>query len=119
MEQVAYRVHAFTRRGLLRVSGAVPRKGRAMTTYEGAQELRAPLALFPYEDVRGFFRMLDSGMRDLFLSDLAHEIRPLRAARLGGAAVPGRRRHHPAGSRPVRREVTPRPSCRTGPLRSC
>jgi hypothetical protein len=71
VEQMAYRVHAFTARGLLRVSGTVPRKGRPMTLYEGPQELRAPLALLPYEDVRGFFALVDAGLRDVFLSNLA------------------------------------------------
>lgn len=71
VEQMAYRVRAFTQRGLLRVAGTVPRKGRAMTLYEAAAELRAPLELLPYEDLRSFFALVDAGMRDVFLSSLA------------------------------------------------
>jgi hypothetical protein len=71
VEQLAYRVHGLNRKGLLRVTGSLPRKGRAMTVYSAADEIRAPLELLPYGDVRGFFQMVDSGLRELFLSSLA------------------------------------------------
>ena len=71
VEQLAYRVRALTRKGLLRVSGMAPRKGRAMTMYRAAEEIRAPLELLPYEDVRGFFELVDSGLRGVYLTSLA------------------------------------------------
>lgn len=72
VEQLAYRVRALARKGLLAVCGTTPRKGRAITLYEAPPEIRAPLALLPYEDVRGFFELADSGMRQVFLRSLAH-----------------------------------------------
>ena len=71
VERLAYRVQALTRKGLLRIAGTQPRKGRAITLYSAPEEIRAPLALLPYEDVRGFFELVDSGMREVFLSNLA------------------------------------------------
>ena len=71
VEQLAYRVRALARKGLLTITGTVPRKGRAITLYEAATEIRAPLALLPYEDVRGFFELVDSGLRNVFLASLA------------------------------------------------
>jgi hypothetical protein len=71
VEQLAYRVQALTRKGLLSVSGSTPRKGRPITLYTAAAEIRAPLELLPYEDVRGFFRLVDSGLREAFLASLA------------------------------------------------
>ena len=72
VEQLAYRVRALTRRGLLQERGTVARKGRPMTAYCAAREVRAPLALLPYEDVRGFFELVDAGLREVFLASLAH-----------------------------------------------
>ena len=70
VEQLAYRVRALTRQGLLTETGAQPRKGRAMSLYRAADELQAPLALLPYSDVRGFFELVDAGLRGLFLDGL-------------------------------------------------
>jgi hypothetical protein len=70
VEQLAYRVRALTRQGLLTETGRQPRKGRAMTLYRAADELQAPLALLPYSDVRGFFELVDAGLRGLFLDGL-------------------------------------------------
>ena len=55
---------------LLTETGQQPRKGRAMTLYRAAEEFRAPLALLPYSDVRGFFELVDAGLRGLFLDGL-------------------------------------------------
>jgi hypothetical protein len=71
VEQLAYRVRALARNGLVRASGTVARKGRPIALYEAASDIRAPLALLPYEDVHGFFRLVDSGLRDAFLASLA------------------------------------------------
>jgi hypothetical protein len=71
VEKMAYRVQALSRQGLLAAAGSVPRKGRAMTLYTAPAELRAPLDLLPYEDVRGFFELVDSGLRGVYLSGLA------------------------------------------------
>ena len=71
VEQLAYRARALARKGLLTVSGTLPRKGRAITLYAAATEIRAPLDLLPYADVRDFFELVDAGLRDVFLSSLA------------------------------------------------
>ncbi len=70
VEQLAYRVHALTAKGLLQMTRAVPRKGRAITMDRAPTEIQPSLDLLPYEDVRGFFGMVDSGRRDLFLAGL-------------------------------------------------
>ena len=71
VEQLAYRVRALTAKGLLQVTRTVPRKGRAVTMYRAPTEIRAPLDLLPYEDVRGFFSLVDSGLREIFLASIA------------------------------------------------
>lgn len=71
VERLAYRVRALERRGLLEVVGSRARKGRPVTLYTAPREIRAPLELLPYEDVRGFFHLVDSGLREVFLSSLA------------------------------------------------
>ena len=71
VEQLAYRVRVLTAKGLLQVTRTVPRKGRAVTMYRGPTEIQASLDLLPYEDVRGFFALADSGLRDVFLASLA------------------------------------------------
>jgi hypothetical protein len=71
VEQLAYRVRALCKQGLLEVKGTRPRKGRAITLYTAAAEIQAPLDMLPYEDVRGFFHLVDSGLRELFMSNLA------------------------------------------------
>ncbi len=71
VEQLAYRVRSLASKGLLRPTGTLARKGRAITLYAAADEIRAPLALLPYEDVRGFFRLVDSGLREVFLTSVA------------------------------------------------
>ena len=71
VEQLAYRVRALASKGLLRASGSVARKGRPITLYTAAEEIRAPLELLPYEDVRGFFRLVDAGLREVFLTSIA------------------------------------------------
>ncbi len=71
VEQLAYRVHALTAKGLLEPTRTVPRKGRAVTLYQAPGRIQASLDLLPYEDVRGFFHLVDSGLRDLFLASLA------------------------------------------------
>ena len=71
VEQLAYRVRALAAKGLLQPTRTVPRKGRAITMYQGSTEIRAPLDLLPYEDVRGFFQLVDAGLRDVFLASLA------------------------------------------------
>lgn len=71
VEELAYRVRALTDQGLLVPSGTVARKGRAMSLYRGPAEVRAPLALLPEQDVRGFFELVDAGLRDRFLTQLA------------------------------------------------
>lgn len=71
VETLAYRVRALSRAGLLRQTGEVPRKGRPVKLYRAAEEIRAPLALLPYEDVAGFFGLVDAGSREAFLSALA------------------------------------------------
>ncbi len=71
VEQLAYRVRSLASKGLLRPTATVPRKGRAITLYAAADEIRAPLELLPYEDVRGFFRLVDAGLREVFLTSVA------------------------------------------------
>jgi hypothetical protein len=71
VEQLAYRVRALTAKGLLQPTRTVPRKGRAITMYQGSPEIRAPLDLLPYDDVRGLFELVDAGLRDVFLTSLA------------------------------------------------
>ena len=71
VEKLAYRVRALTAKGLLQVTRTVPRKGRAVTMYRGPAEIQASLDLLPYEDVRGFFELVDSGLRDVFLGSVA------------------------------------------------
>jgi hypothetical protein len=71
VESMAYRVRALTAKGLLSRTGTVPRKGRAITLYRAPSEIRAPLDLLPYEDLRGFFALVDSGLREVFLASLA------------------------------------------------
>jgi len=71
VEQLAYRVRALTAKGLLRVAGTRQRKGRPITLYAAAEEIRAPLALLPYDDVRSFFGLVDDGLRQVFLASLA------------------------------------------------
>ncbi len=71
VETLAYRVRSLSRAGLLRQTGETPRKGRAVKLYRAAEEIRAPLALLPYEDVAGFFGLVDAGSREAFLSALA------------------------------------------------
>jgi hypothetical protein len=39
--------------------------------YRGPSEVRASLDLLPFEDVQGFFRLVDSGLREVFLASLA------------------------------------------------
>lgn len=69
--QLAYRVRALAAKGLLTVTGSAPRAGRAITLYRAADEIRAPLALLPYDDVRSFFGLVDDGLRQVFLASLA------------------------------------------------
>jgi hypothetical protein len=69
--QLAYRVRALAAKGLLEVTGSAPRAGRAITLYRAAEEIRAPLALLPYDDVRSFFGLVDDGLRQVFLASLA------------------------------------------------
>jgi hypothetical protein len=71
VEQLAYRVRSLAGKGLLEVSGSQPRKGRAITLYRAAAEIRAPLALLPLDDVRSFFTQVDDGLRAVFLASLA------------------------------------------------
>lgn len=71
VEQLAYRVRALSAKGLLQVTRTVPRKGRPVTMYRAPTEIRASLDLLPYEDVRGFFSLVDSGLREVFLASLA------------------------------------------------
>jgi predicted ArsR family transcriptional regulator len=71
VEQLAYRVRALTAKGLVQVTRTVPRKGRAVTMYRVPTEIRASLDLLPYEDVRGFFSLVDSDLREVFLASPA------------------------------------------------
>ncbi len=71
VEQMAYRVRALYGKGLLRVSGQRSRKGRVITLYRAAPEIRVPLDLLPYADVREFFALADRSLREVFWSSLA------------------------------------------------
>nr|BFE59017.1 hypothetical protein GCM10020063_035430 [Dactylosporangium thailandense] len=71
VEQVAYRVQAMLRAGLLRAAGTRARAGRAVTAYRAPDEVRAPLMVLPDGDVRDFFRLVDEPMRETFLAALA------------------------------------------------
>jgi hypothetical protein len=71
VEQVAYRVQAMLRAGLLRAVETRARAGRPITLYRAPAEIRAPLMVLPDGDVRDFFRLIDEPMRETFLAALA------------------------------------------------
>lgn len=71
VEQVAYRVKAMVRAGLLRPVDTRARAGRPITRYRAPAEIRAPLMVLPDGDARDFFRLIDEPMRDAFLAALA------------------------------------------------
>jgi hypothetical protein len=71
VEQVAYRVQAMLRAGLLRAVHTRARAGRPITLYRAPAEIRAPLMVLPDGDARDFFRLIDEPMRDTFLASLA------------------------------------------------
>ena len=71
VEQVAYRVQAMLRAGLVRAVGTRARAGRAVTVYRAPAEIRAPLMVLPDGDARDFFRLIDEPMREAFLAALA------------------------------------------------
>ena len=78
MEQMAYRVQAMARAGLLRVAGRRTRAGRDIVLYRAPDEIRAPLRVLDEGDVRDFFRTVDQPMREAFLDALTR-----RAGRAG------------------------------------
>jgi len=78
VEQMAYRVQAMVRAGLVHEAGRRARAGRAVVSYRAPAEIRAPLLVLSEGDVRDFFRTVDEPMRELFLQALAH-----RAGRAG------------------------------------
>lgn len=73
VEKMAYRVRALLSKGLLESTRVVARKGRPITLYQAAQELRAPLALLPEADLLILFDLIDKGTRAIFLESLARQ----------------------------------------------
>ncbi|HLT12152.1 MAG TPA: helix-turn-helix domain-containing protein [Micromonosporaceae bacterium] len=71
VEQVAYRVKAMVRAGLLRPVDTQARAGRPITRYRAPAEIRAPLMVLPDGDARDFFRLIDESMREVFVTALA------------------------------------------------
>jgi hypothetical protein len=69
--QVAYRVQAMLRAGLVRPVATRARAGRPITMYRAPAEVRAPLMVLPDGDVRDFFRLVDEPMREAYLAALA------------------------------------------------
>jgi hypothetical protein len=70
VEQVAYRVQAMLRVGLLQAVETRARAGRPITLYRAPAEIRAPLMVLPDGDVRDFFRLIDEPMRETFLASM-------------------------------------------------
>lgn len=73
VEKMAYRVRALLAKDLLEVTREIARKGRPITMYRAAQELRAPLKLLPEADVLNLFGLVDEGTRATFLTSLAKQ----------------------------------------------
>jgi hypothetical protein len=78
VEQMAYRVQAMLRAGLINEAGRQTRAGRPIVSYRAPAEIRAPLLVLSEGDVRDFFRTVDEPMREVFLDALAR-----RAGRAG------------------------------------
>lgn len=72
VERTAYRVRRLASRGLLTVVRNEPRKGRAVTIYCAAAEIRAPLAQLPMSDITRLFEAVDAEGRNAFLSALSN-----------------------------------------------
>jgi hypothetical protein len=71
VERTAYRVRALARKGLVVAVRDEPRKGRPITIYRAAEEIRAPLAQLPLADITQLFDALDAQGRDAFLAALS------------------------------------------------
>ncbi|MFC0680069.1 hypothetical protein ACFFGH_19715 [Lysobacter korlensis] len=71
VERTAYRVRRLASRGLLTAVRQEPRKGRAVTIYRAAAEIRAPLAQLPMSDITRLFDALDTSGREAFLAALS------------------------------------------------
>ncbi|WP_309130860.1 hypothetical protein [Brevibacterium sp.] len=71
VERVAHRVHRLVDCGVLAEVRQERRKGRPVTIYRAAAEIRAPLASLPLSDITRLFDALDANGRESFLNALS------------------------------------------------